>query len=268
MRLNCIAPGKSRVVASAKVTGFSSPLCLIFAIFLTGCHPLPPGDISAVARPAGVSRVGRVYLIRGWRDLWSEGIDKLAGELRERGVDAQAYRAAQWRDLADAIEKTSSSEPLVLIGFSYGADDAIEISRKLHRPVDLVIAVDPVTPPVVPANVRRCYDYYQTNGVWDVFPWLRGIPLRSEDASKLTNVDLRKARPDLVEADTSHSTIAADPKLHREFVGKVLEVCGVLHERKEGGHGGPPLQRRGWEGEDYLTATRQTCQLPPRLERK
>lgn len=162
--------------------------------------------------------------MRGWRDLWSHGIDTLADELRGEGLDARTYRAAQWRELAEAIEKSKSTEPLVLIGFSYGADDVIKVSRRLHRPVDLLIVIDPVTPPTVPANVRRCYDFYETNGVWDVFPWLRGIPLRSDSPANLTNVNLRKARPDLIEPDTSHSTIAANPKLHHEIRMKVLET--------------------------------------------
>jgi len=91
--------------------------------------------------------------------------------------------------------------------------------------VDLLIAIDPVTPPAVPPNVRKCYDFYQTNGVWDVFPWLRGIPLESKTPEHLHNVDMRKSRPDLVEPDTSHATIAANGKLHQEIVRLVTDVC-------------------------------------------
>lgn len=165
--------------------------------------------------------------MRGWQDLWSQGIDRLATELDEQGLDAHVFRAAQWHEVADAIDRSNIplNEPLVLIGFSYGADDALEISRRLHRPVDLVIAIDPVTPPPVPPNVNVCYDFYETNGVWDAFPWLRGIPLRSDSPKQVVNVDLRKERPDLIEPRTSHSTIAENEKLHREIVRKVIEVC-------------------------------------------
>ena len=40
--------------------------------------------------------------------------------------------------------------PLVLIGFSYGADDAVQVAAKLSRagiPIDLLLTIDPVTPP-------------------------------------------------------------------------------------------------------------------------
>jgi hypothetical protein len=229
MWMNCIAARKKRVVIAVVSRGIAGLVGFVFAIFVGGCHPLPAGDVSAVARPAPASRLGRVYLIRGWRDLWSQGIDSLAEELREQGVDARVFRAAQWHEVAEAIDQANipAGEPFVLIGFSYGADDAIEISRVLRRPVDLLIAIDPVTPPSVPGNVKLCYDFYETNGVWDVFPWLRGIPLKAEEPGELVNVDLRAERRDLVEEATSHSTIAADEKLHGEIVENVIRVCPV-----------------------------------------
>jgi len=229
MWMNCIAVGEMRVVIAAFSKGVAVMVGFVFAIFVSACHPLPAGDVSAVARPAPASRVGRVYLIRGWRDLWSQGIDTLAAELREQGVDARVFRAEQWHEVAEAIDRAGipAGEPLVLIGFSYGADDAIEISRVLHRPVDLLIAIDPVTPPSVPGNVKLCYDFYETNGLWDVFPWLRGIPLKAEEPGELVNVDLRKERRDLVGPETSHSTIAGNEKLHGEIVEKVIRFCPV-----------------------------------------
>lgn len=203
-----------------------------FTIFAIGCHPLSPGRVGAVRSVSGGPRIGQVCLIRGWRDLWSRGIDDLARQLQDAGVRAEVYRAAQWREVAESLaasrKNSSSGEPLVLIGFSYGADDAIEIARRLGAaglPVELVITIDPVTPPPVPANVGACVNFYQTNGVWDAFPWLRGIPLKSDAPSNLINVDLRRAGPDLVEPGTSHANIAANPKLHREIIERVLATC-------------------------------------------
>lgn len=206
---------------------------LVLVLLLgSGCHPLPPGSLDAVGHDPPAPRRGTVYLIRGWQDLWSQGIDQLGGELRDAGIQAEVYRESQWRELSDRLPKRyrekAPDDPLVLIGFSYGADDVLRISERLKdhgiRP-DLVITIDPVTPPAVPANVRACYNYFQTNGVWDVFPWLRGIPLRSSVPGQLVNVDIRRERPDLLEPNTSHATIAGNPKLHREIVQRVLAVC-------------------------------------------
>ena len=196
-------------------------------LWVCGCHPLPPGDIAAAARCPLAQHPGNVFALRGWRDLYSTGIDELAAELGQAGVNASVYRSAQWRDLGSAIGHRNCRGPLILIGFSYGADDVIEIARQLKgtgQCVDLLITIDPVTPPSVPANVKLCYNYFQTNGVWDVFPWLRGIPLKADGAPRLINVDIRAQRPDLLEPDTAHSNIAANPKLHREIVKRVLET--------------------------------------------
>lgn len=207
------------------------PLFFVISTVLAGCHPLPPGSLESVEVNPTLPHHGNVFLVRGWRDLWSEGIDRLAADIRQSGVNAQVYRESQWSALADAIDRRYRSDfaprPLVLIGFSYGADDVLRIAEKLYRdsiPIDLLITIDPVTPPQVPGNVRACYNYYQTNGIWDLFPWLRGIPLSAWHPGQLTNVDIRRERPDLLEPGTSHATIAGNPKLHREIVERVMGV--------------------------------------------
>src|SRR5207245_2100203 len=117
----------------------------------------------------------------------------------------------QWRDLAAAIKAKYQGqhehEPLILIGHSFGADDTLRVSRELADAkidVDLVITLDPVTPPDVPPNVKRCYNLYQSNGAWDKLPLFRGIPLKAEDQSRtiVQNVDVRKDRTDLLEPGT------------------------------------------------------------------
>lgn len=214
----------------------------LLALFCAGCHPLPPGSLGLTGRDPAEARRGTVCLIRGWQDLWSEGIDSLGRELRAQGVHAEVYRESQWRDLSDRLESCARDKardgPLVLIGFSYGADDVLRVSERLKdagiRP-DLVITIDPVTPPAVPANVRACYNYFQTNGVWDVFPWLRGVRLRSSVPGQLVNVDIRRKRPDLLEPNTSHATIAANEKLHGEIIQRVLAVCPVRTGQNDAG---------------------------------
>lgn len=206
------------------------PLFGLLAL-LNGCHALPAGRLDAVGSKVVAPGRGEVYLVRGWRDLWSEGIDQLASDIRAAGLNAEVYRESQWRDLADAIitqRRTDlSPPPLILIGFSYGADDVLRIATKLDRhaiATDLLITIDPVTPPPVPAGIRRCYNYYQTNGIWDLFPWLRGVRLVSSRPGQLVNVDIRRERSQWVEQTLSHATIAANPSLHREIVQRVIDA--------------------------------------------
>lgn len=208
-----------------------------------GCNDLPPGSVESVAtRPVlGAPRAGEVYLLRGWRGLWSKGIDELAAELRSVGVDALVFRADQTRQLADALSTRYAGParpdgPLVLIGFSYGADDAVEIARSLDErgiAVDLLVSIDPVTPPAVPLNVKACRNYYETNGPWDALPWLRGIPLRESPTGapgRLVNVNVRKGfgtapASEFTEPGTSHARIASDPKLHKVILAEVMAAC-------------------------------------------
>jgi len=231
------ALGKSRqdVRQRAFLVNWVSALVALFCA--AGCNSLPPGPAGSVAtRPTSKStRSGEAYLLRGWRGLWSEGIDRLGDELRSAGVDAQVFRAEQAGELGDALVerfgKPGPRVPLVLIGFSYGADDAVQLAAKLDRAgiaVDLLLTIDPVTPPAVPANVKACRNYYESNGVWDLFPWLRGIPLQPAGGfgprERLVNINIRD-RPDLLESGTSHATIAANARVHRVMLEDVLRAC-------------------------------------------
>ena len=90
--------------------------------------------------------------------------------------------------VCDAIiaryENNSNHEPLVIIGHSYGADDALKMAKKLQQhniTIDLVITLDPVTPPKVPANIRLCYNIYQPSAL-DMLPFFRG---QFDDFAKL-----------------------------------------------------------------------------------
>lgn len=171
-------------------------------------HPLQAGPL-------------HIVLIRGFRDWYSTGIDTLGATLGRDGFQTSVFPENQWRAVADALGRSVDRRPLVLVGFSYGADDVISIARSLHRPVQLLITIDPVTPAAVPANVSRCVNFYQPNGVWDAFPWLRGIPLHGDEgAPPLLNVNVR-ARPSLNAPNLSHATIAANRKIHAAIEGEI-----------------------------------------------
>jgi len=206
----------------------------LFVLITIGCAHLQPGPINAISAPPPAQRPGHVYLIRGFHDWYSDGINRLADELRRDGVDAQVFAESQWEDVGQRLVQSrgpGDHEPLVLIGFSYGADDVVRISRELtprRVSVDLLVTIDPVTPDAVPANVRRSVNFYQPNGVMDVFPFLRGIPLHREpgDAAPLKNVNVR-AEQDLAEPNTSHATIAASPRIHRAIEQLVVQTCAA-----------------------------------------
>jgi hypothetical protein len=206
--------------------------CLILAA--GGCSSMRPGKLSSVQPISDKPRAGNVYLLRGWIGIFSTGIDHLTEKLNENGVRAHQYQDDQWRSLARQIVESykgvQDPEPLVLVGHSYGADDVVNIARVLEKEgiaVDLLITLDPVTPNRVPSNVRLAHNLYQSNGVFDVMPFLRGVPLRPAEnfAGTLNNLDIRKERTDLLEPGTDHFNIEKKGRIHDEVIAQVLEHC-------------------------------------------
>jgi len=204
---------------------------------LCGCGLAPatgPGDLAFVQPVSTQPHVGNVYLLRGWIGIFSYGVETLTDKLNAAGIRACQYQDDQWQDLARAIvaqyQNHPHAEPLVLIGHSYGADDCMRIARYLQPyriHIDLVITLDPCIPPPVPDNITACYNLYQTHGLSDNLPWMRGIPLTLAPGStcRLQNVDIRKDRPDLVDATLDHYNIARKPAIQQECLTQVLKVC-------------------------------------------
>jgi hypothetical protein len=216
-------------------------VCATLALLLVvGCtSSMTPGKMERVQVTSDTQhdRVGNVYLLRGWIGIFSAGIDNLTAKINEHGVRAQQYQDDQWSTLADAIvakyHGVKNPEPLCLVGHSYGADDVVRIAKRLKEDgiaVDLLITLDPVTPPAVPSNVRECLNLYQSNGAWDTMPWLRGVPMKlADDASpqhtQLANWDIRKEHTELLEPGTDHFNVEKKGKIHDKVIEQVIGAC-------------------------------------------
>lgn len=210
---------------------------------MTGCLGLQlgtmkQGDMQWVHANTTGPRAGHAYLIRGFIGLFSYGIDRMTEKVAATGVEANVFQEDQTQVLGDTIlakyKASPIHEPIVLIGHSLGADDAIKIARRLDKeniPVDLLIAVDATRPDPVPGNVKVCYNYYQPS-VFDWTTMVRGQPLVLEPGTKtqLYNLNIRKERQDLLEWDTNHVNIDKNTKIHAEIVKHVMEICPTRAE--------------------------------------
>jgi hypothetical protein len=203
------------------------------ALLLAGCSAMTPGPMTAVQPVSTAPRAGNVYLVRGWIGIFSTGIDALGQKVTAAGLHGQVFQEDQWRTLAatiaDKYRTVRAPEPLVLVGHSYGADDIVRIARELEShdiPVDLLVTIDPTTPPRVPKNVRLCYNLYQSN-LLDAMPFLRGIPLEADPGftGKLQNINIRTDRPDLVDGKVDHFNIEKKETIHRETLKQILAIC-------------------------------------------
>lgn len=215
-------------------------LGIIAAIALNGCVDLT-GRSAAQLAPLRVeaksrfARQGHVYCILGWLGIWSRGMDVIAGRLQnEVGVHATSLANQEWKTLAAYIVAEHKagrwSEPLVLVGHSYGCDDQVRVSKRLHEngiSVDLLVLVDPTTPGSVPSNVKRCVDIYKSHPGTDVLPFFRGIRVKAADSSRtqVTNIDLRLTDVGFSTAIIDHFNIAKIPGVQDMVLAEVRKTC-------------------------------------------
>jgi hypothetical protein len=160
----------------------------------------------------------RVLLLRGWFGVFSTGLDNLADELKNKGINAEVEGHLYWSTAVAEIVKERASgkiRPIVLVGHSQGANNVIDIARSLDEkkiPVDLVVTLAPFLQYPVPANVLHAVNYYQAPG------W--GAPIAGDTGfhGKITNVDLA-GDPTIL-----HITIDKSAKIHAEILREIAAL--------------------------------------------
>ncbi|HVS70993.1 MAG TPA: hypothetical protein VHQ47_07040 [Phycisphaerae bacterium] len=218
------------------VLGLASLLALLPGCMdITGRGPAPLQKTIGIAA-AEKPRVGHIYCMRGWLGIFSTGMDRLAEEIDNQvGAPAVSVADEEWRRLKGWIiqEKEKGkfdNEPLVLLGHSWGADDMIRVAQDLqekHINVDLLILIDPVTPPPIPTNVKRAYCVYKSHPVTDSVPFWRGVPATVVDpkATPLTNIDLRTTDVGFDTTDIDHINIEKSAGVHDMVMQQIKQVC-------------------------------------------
>ena len=159
-----------------------------------------------------------VYLLRGWFNVFSTGMDTIAEELRSKGIRAEAMGHLSWRSAVSKIvdERTSgATSRLVLVGHSQGANNAIDMARELAKhgiAVDLLITLVPFMQDPVPANVARAINYYQAPG------W--GSPLTADPGFKgeIANINIAQ------DYEVLHITIDKSAKVQAAVVAAIAEL--------------------------------------------
>ncbi|MGN6368886.1 MAG: hypothetical protein ACTHN5_11560 [Phycisphaerae bacterium] len=230
-----------------------APLVLFaLCLWLPGCMDITGRGPAPLAKTVGVAthdypRVGHVYCMRGWLGIFSTGMDALADEINKQvGAPAVSVADEEWRRLKGwLIDEYSDGKihgPLVLLGHSWGADDSIRVCEELKQKnisVDLLVLIDPVTPPPVPSNVKRVYCVYKSHPATDAVPFWRGVPATVADpkVTPITNIDLRKAKVGFDTESIDHINIEKNEGVHRMVMEQIKEVCPtrVAWEQAHGG---------------------------------
>jgi hypothetical protein len=197
--------------------------------------PAPLDNTVDPAMAQAHARVGRVYCTRGFLGIFSTGMMDLADRINtQEGISAVSIADMEYGRLQDWIIAEHKAgkigdEPLVLLGHSYGADDMIRTAQRLKEEnitVDLLVLIDPVTPPPVPDNVKRVYCVYKSRPLTDWYPAWRGVPASVQDPkTPIENVDLRTAKVDFDTSGISHPQIDKNTGVQNLAIAEIKKVC-------------------------------------------
>jgi hypothetical protein len=165
--------------------------------------------------PAAAPRE-KVFLLRGFTNVLSPGIDQLAQELKEKNIETEVANHLFALSLAsEAIEDCKSGRvgTVVLVGHSFGATGALMMAERMQKAglnVALIVTLDPVIKGTVPANVHRLENFYLSNGVGTTMQ--PGQNFRGA----ISNVDL-KSTPDV-----GHVSVTTLPSMQKQVIHDIL----------------------------------------------
>lgn len=160
----------------------------------------------------------KVYLLRGFLNVFSLGMDDLAAKLQADGISATVMNHAE-ADLVTSRIVTSYNGgdrgPIVLIGHSLGADAVVEVADGLARyniPVALMVLFDGTEPHQIPANVATAVNY------------TKHFMIASATGSSgiVSNVDLSG------DASVDHLSIDTVPSLQAQTLDYILQAASVV----------------------------------------
>jgi hypothetical protein len=171
-----------------------------------------------------------VYLLRGFMDIFSTGMDDLGAKLNRRGIRASVHGHGEYQSLAEGIAsryRAGQRENVVIIGHSLGANAAFQMAEQLGEgriPVPLIITYDPTAMMTVSANVARVVNFYASNNGWGVSV-ARGPGFRGT----LSNIDLSRR------GEMGHTDIDKSPSLHAQSINYIQSIGGSTHSTATGG---------------------------------
>tara|TARA_R110000850_G_scaffold184907_1_gene310640 strand:+ start:450 stop:1127 length:678 start_codon:yes stop_codon:yes gene_type:complete len=156
---------------------FRSLPIFFFLFHLGGCTSVEESsDVSASRTgtpeprpvPAGVTRTGEVYLLRGLANVFSTGLDGMGAKMKARGMNVKVFNHTSWQAHANDIvarskERSGISNPLMIMGHSFGADDGIRMANYLGSRgirVDYLVTFDATTRGAVGPNIGRVRNFY------------------------------------------------------------------------------------------------------------
>lgn len=192
---------------------------LALAILCTGCYST--GPIGSASRP-------NVIVLRGMGGYFPN-LAEFEDKLLDEGVCPTVAYPDAYHTIAEKLiggrNRGRLDGPVVIVGYSAGANAAISLSRQLGErgiDVDKLVLLEATTTENVPGNVVACINIYKTQPWYDVIPAFGGIPVSRESvATTLVNYNVRDYNDGRFDWE-NHLTLAANPHIQELMLDEVL----------------------------------------------
>ena len=201
---------------------FRSTVLSLAAAFFLSAAPAGAGFSFADEKKetliaAKSERSGDVFLLRGFGNVFSRGLDQMGSKLKKRGIKAEVVHHGDWLDVTNKIisnRKKYGRRPVVLIGHSLGANAILRVAERLKKrkiTIDYMVTFAATNPRPVPSNVRKLTNYYfKTDG------WGEAVKKGAGFRGILKNIDFSNSKT------IGHFNIDKQPRLQKQVINNVL----------------------------------------------
>jgi acetyl esterase/lipase len=128
-------------------------------------------SIGASAAQGQSGSRSHVFLMRGFANVFSLGMDQIGARLQRAGVNASVENYIAWDAIVNqayAEYKSGQVQNIIIVGHSSGATAVTAVAARLGElgvPVKLAIALDPTTRNFAAGHVERYLNFYAPGGM-------------------------------------------------------------------------------------------------------
>lgn len=215
------------------------PRLAMLALLVSSAGCVASGPILSVSRP-------NVIIFTSTAGYFPD-LGEFEGRLDDEGVFTTVVYPDAHKAIAErliAARNTGRLQgPVVIVGYSCGADKALVVSRRLGQRgivVDKLVLVEAHEGGRVPGNVRECLNIFKPQPWCEWCSWYSGCPVLAENpATQLVNYDIREYNDGRYDGD-NHFTLTANPYLQDLMLDEILapfepEVEDGVEMEEQGG---------------------------------
>jgi hypothetical protein len=211
---------------------------MIVLAALVGCSTsrarLPQARTPPNPAPSAESTISNVIVVRATAGYWPD-CEGFVARLKQEGAPAIVIRGMEVNRAADqvaAARRTGDTRPLVLIGYSRGANDAIRLTRRLQKhdiAVDTLVLMEMAAQDSVPANVVSCLNIYKSSSADEWVPAFRGLPATVESAqTHLVNYNVRFHDEAVEQAAINQFSVCQNPAVRGMIAERVAQALRAV----------------------------------------